>query len=89
MHMKKLIYWVVIVSLLFTAGCAFSRQNIILSETEQYYLIPAGQEFTAVVVKGQKPIKVTRDKDSWVVDAGVLSRLQTEANENVLGLDDN
>lgn len=66
-------------------GCSFRRY--ILSETEQYYLIPAGTTFNAVVLKGQPPIPVTRDKDTWAVDAGYLAKLQEDANANALGLD--
>ena len=69
-------------------GCStFNKQNIILSETEQYYFIPAGTPFKAVIVKGEEPIEVTRDKNTWAVDAGYLVKLQEKANENVLGID--
>lgn len=79
---------ILVVAVLFLSGCSsFDRRNIILSETEQYYFIPAGTPFRAVLVKGEEPIEVTRDRNTWAVDAGVFAKLQESANMNVLGID--
>ncbi len=86
--MKKLFY-VLIGCLLLVAltGCGTTRP-MILTETGQYYFIPAGTPFTAVVYKDEPPVEVTRTKPSWVVDAGYLATLQEEANAIVLELKD-
>jgi len=82
--MKRLI--VVMVIAIMSAGCSYGRQGgiYILNESEQYYLIPAGTPFNAVIQKGQPPIEIMRNVPTWAVDAGYLNRLQQEANAAVL-----
>jgi len=64
---------------LFVVGCA-STKPMVLLETEAYYLIPAGTTFRAVAVDGGPVIEVQRTHDSYAVDAGMLIKLQEEAN---------
>jgi len=81
--MKKY-YFLLIATILVFVGCTASRPPTILAETDQYYFIPAGVEFTAVIIDGEAPQKVTRTKNTWAVDAGYLAELQEEANANAL-----
>jgi len=66
------------------AGCLSPREPLILTETEQYYFIPAGVPFKAIIKKGGELQEVVRNKDSWVIDSGVLAKLQESANANIL-----
>ena len=66
------------------SGCASVHKSYVLTETEQYYFIPAGTPFNAVLVKGQPPVEVIRAKDTWAIDASYLVKLQEEANAHVL-----
>ena len=82
--MKK--WWIVLLLVgLMAAGCSgWRKKTYILTETQQYYFIPAGTPFHAVMVKGQKPVEVIRDQPTWAVDAGYLMKLQKEANRRAL-----
>ena len=80
--MRKVI--AVLFLMLVVCGCATVKKNYILTESEQYYFIPAGTPFNAVIVKGQAPVEVRRVKDTWGVDAGYLAKLQEEANAAVI-----
>ena len=85
--MKRLFGWIVIVGfVLASAGCPYQRRSgiFILKESEQYYYIPAGTPFMAVVEKDKPPIQVIRNVGTWAVDAGYLHKLQTEANARIL-----
>lgn len=85
--MKRFFGWIVVVGIvLVSAGCPYQRQSkiFILKESEQYYYIPAGTPFMAIVEKGKPPVQVIRTAGTWAVDAGYLHKLQTEANARVL-----
>lgn len=84
--MKRITIILVVVAAALMAGCRYAKPKAvyILRESEQYYLIPAGTPFMAVVRKGEPPIEVIRNSDTWAVDAGYLMKLQKEANARVL-----
>lgn len=84
--MKRLTIFLVVLTTLLMAGCRYQKRKAvyILRESEQYYLIPAGTPFTAIVRKGEPPVEVIRNSDTWAVDAGYLLKLQKEANARVL-----
>ncbi len=84
--MKRLTIILVVIAAVLTSGCAYEKRKdvYILRESEQYYFIPAGTPFTAVVRKGEPPVEVIRNSDTWAVDAGYLMKLQKEANARVL-----
>ena len=63
----------------FAMGCASTKPTVLL-ETETYYLIPANTPFKAVVADGGKVEEVVRTHDSYAVDAGLLIKLQEQAN---------
>lgn len=83
--MRRSWRWVALLAaMVVLCGCNYSRGVLILSESQQYYFIPAGTPFNAVVIKGQPPIQVVRDKPTWAVDAGYLFELQKAANRRAL-----
>ncbi len=84
--MKQITIILVIVAAALTSGCRYSKPKgvYILRESEQYYFIPAGTPFNAVIRKGEPPVEVIRNSDTWAVDAGYLMKLQKEANARVL-----
>jgi hypothetical protein len=87
--MKRFVGWMILVVVgivLVTPGCRYQRRRgiFVLRESEQYYYIPAGTPFMAVVEKGKPPVQVIRTVGTWAVDAGYLHKLQTEANARVL-----
>ncbi len=83
--MKRLIV-VLVLATMFLSGCRYSKTKrmYILRESEQFYLIPAGTPFNAVVRKGEPPVEIVRNSDTWAVDAGYLLKLQKEANARML-----
>ena len=66
-------------SLILIAGCVTTSPTVLL-ETEAYYLIPANTPFRAIVEDGGPVEDVIRNHDSYAVDAGMLIKLQEEAN---------
>ena len=84
--MNRLRVVVAVLVALSVCGCPYGKRKrmYILRESEQFYLIPAGTPFTAIVTKGEPPVQVTRNADSWAVDAGYLLKLQKEANARIL-----
>ena len=74
--MKKFLLLMIV---FFSMGCASTKPTVLL-ETETYYLIPANTPFKAVVVDGGKVKDVVRTHDSYAVDAGLLIKLQEQAN---------
>lgn len=84
--MKRKTIILVMVATVLMSGCRYIKPKsvYILRESEQYYLIPAGTPFTAIVRKGEPPVEVIRNSDTWAVDAGYLMKLQREANARVL-----
>ena len=83
--MKNLLITCCVLSL-FLGGCVTSSSKYILVESEAYYLIPAGTSFNAIIQKGKPPVEVTRQKDTYAVDAETLIKLQEEANLQILDL---
>jgi len=75
--MKRLFLLLMLV--LLACGCATTKPTVLL-ETEAYYLIPANTPFKAVVKDGGPVEDVVRSRDSYAVDAGLLIKLQEEAN---------
>ena len=76
---------ILLAPLLLTSGCAsFGKSTVILTDKETYYLIPAGTPFKARIVKDGPLVEVTRDRDSYNLDAGYLAELQETANARVL-----
>ena len=85
--MKRILGWILIVgAVMMSAGCPYERRAriFVLNESEQYYYIPAGTPFMAIVEKGKPPVQVIRNVGTWAVDAGYLKKLQTEANAEIL-----
>jgi len=79
--MKKIL--LIVVLGMFLSGCG-SAKRWVLTESEQYYFIPKGTEFNAVIIKGQAPVPIVRSQDTWAVDAGFLAELHEEANRKAL-----
>ena len=76
---------ILLAPLLLTSGCAsFGKSTVILTDKEAYYFIPAGTPFKARIVKDGPLVEVTRDRDSYNLDAGYLAELQETANARVL-----
>jgi len=71
--------FLLLLSILFVVGCATTKPMVLL-ETEAYYLIPANTTFKAVVKDGGPVVDVQRTHDSYAVDAGMLIKLQEQAN---------
>lgn len=67
--MKRLVVVLTVLTALSLCGCSYGKRKrmYILRESEQFYLIPAGTPFMAVVTKGEPPVQVTRNADSWAV----------------------
>lgn len=84
--MKRLTVVVLVLAAVCLSGCRYGKPKrmYILRESEQFYLIPAGTPFNAVVKKGDPPVEVVRNSDTWAVDAGYLLKLQKEANARIL-----
>jgi len=78
--MKKILFMLI---LLLVSGCATTKPTVLL-ETGAYYLIPANTPFRAIVKDGGKVEDVVRTHDSYAVDAGLLIKLQEEANSCTL-----
>ena len=74
--MKQILLLLIILCLV---GCKTTQPTVLL-ETETYYLIPANTAFRAVVLDDGPVEDVIRNRDSYVVDAGLLIKLQEEAN---------
>jgi len=74
--MKKVI---LLLAVLFLMGCKTTQPTVLL-ETEAYYLIPANTPFKAIIEDGGKVEDVVRTHDSYAVDAGMLIKLQEDAN---------
>lgn len=68
------------------SGCPWeTRGPEVLPESDQLYIIPAGTPFKAKLSKDGPLQDVVRHSDTWGVDAGVLLRLQMEANRRETG----
>jgi len=77
--MKKFLVLCLFVALL-CSGCPETKGPEVLPEGDQLYIIPAGVQFKAKLSKDGPLQDVVRDRDTWGIDAGVLLRLQIEAN---------
>lgn len=83
--MKKAIMIVLMAALL--SGCPFIKERVVvLRESMQYALIPAGTEFQAKFTKDGPLETVKLDRDVMVVDKGYLIKLQKDANREALGI---
>ena len=71
--------YLLFIAVFFIVGCASTKPTVLL-ETETYYLIPANTPFKAVVEDGGKVEDVVRTYNSYAVDAGLLIKLQEQAN---------
>ena len=85
--MKRAIAIALIAVLL--GGCIFTRERVVvMRESMQYALIPAGTVFRARLEKDGDLIEMKLDRDVMVVDKGYLIKLQKDANRNALGIPD-